>query len=659
MEFGYSGYYIIGEIITCWGAFLICVNTILSYALYDRRQRFFLYAAASTFLASLFNIISAYNIEHYTEHSHFICMFITSIYFFFLLVCPFIMTSYVCDMALQSKKKKKVFNIILGIVQSLYFIFVIINTKTGWIFSFDDKLGYIRGPAKNITYILSMAYGLTIVGTVIIQRRFLARRIFWVFIIYPFISIYFVAIQFFFPKILLTGVASFTSILFAYMTIQSYTMEINLKTGLMTESRLRRRIAMQRHDGVLFVMTIDNINMIQSCLDVLELNQMYLHLGEIFMANFPRNGYILTMNRLAAIGRNMAEVQQKSKKVLSDIKKLSTDINSVIPIPIESYSSAIQFSKDSKDYDSMMDLINSMLVKAKASQLKNLQICDESVFVDRERKRYIYRILKRELNLESQQFQVWYQPIYSISGKQFEYMEALSRLRGTELGDIPPQEFVQVAENRGLIEMLGFVSFEKVCKFISDNRDTVKAVSINFSVYQMMNPKVVDNVLDTIKRFSLSPSNIVMEITESIFIDNYELVMKHMLELAQAGVKFYLDDFGTGYSNLTNVISLPFSTIKMDRSLVLAMEEGQKGVSLFFDLVSTFKGVGFKILVEGVETNNQNYLVERAGVDYIQGFLYSRPLPPDECVELLKRTVNGGFAPSGAKKTRSSASAKK
>ena len=128
-----------------------------------------------------------------------------------------------------------------------------------------------------------------------------------------------------------------------------------------------------------------------------------------------------------------------------------------------------------------------------------------------------------------------------------------------------------------------------------------------------------------------------MEITESIFIDNYEMVMQNMLALARAGIKFYLDDFGTGYSNLTNVISLPFSTIKMDRSLVLAMEEGQKGVSLFFDLVSTFKGVGFKILVEGVETNNQNYLVERAGVDYIQGFLYSRPLPPDECVELFKR----------------------
>ena len=128
-----------------------------------------------------------------------------------------------------------------------------------------------------------------------------------------------------------------------------------------------------------------------------------------------------------------------------------------------------------------------------------------------------------------------------------------------------------------------------------------------------------------------------MEITESIFIENFELVRKNMTELANAGVKFYLDDFGTGYSNLANVIGLPFSTIKMDRSLVLMMEESKKGKDLFSNLVSTFKDSELSILVEGVETNNQNYFVEKAGADYIQGFLYSRPLPPEECIELLKK----------------------
>lgn len=637
MEFGFANYYIIGEFIACWGSLLICVTTLLSYAMYDKKQRMFFIAAAGTFFASFFNILSIRCIANYIPERAALSTFVTSLYFIILLLSPFVMACYVCDMAFQYSKRKKIFFSSGGILQSLYMLLVLINIKTGWIFYYDPIKGYTRGPLKNITYILTAIYCISIVIIVLIQHKFLARRIFWVFVFYPIISFFFVAIQFFYPQIILTGVASFSSVLFAYLTIQSYTMEINLTTGLMNESRLRKRIAMQRKGGVLYVMTIENINMIQSSLDAAELNQMFLHLGKIFMTAFPRNAYIISINRLAAIGNNIDEVGKKSLKIAYEIEKLSSDINSIIPIPIDSYSAAIAYSKEESEVDSLMDIINNMLAKAKAAQIKKLQVCDESVIMDMERKRYIYKILRRELNLDSEQFQVWFQPIYSIENQKFEYMEALSRLRDTELGNIPPQEFVQVAETRGLIEMLGFVAFEKVCKFISNNRDTVHAVSINFSAYQMMNPKVVENVLDTINRFSLSPSNIIMEITESIFIDNYDLVMKNMLALTQAGVKFYLDDFGTGYSNLTNVISLPFSTIKMDRSLVLAMEEDPKGISLFFDLVSTFKGVGFKILVEGVETNHQNSLVERAGVDYIQGFLYSRPLPANECVDLLKR----------------------
>ena len=121
MEFGISDYYTIGELITCWGAFLIIVNTFLSYALYDKRQRYFLFAACGTFFSSLFNLISVYFIAHFTEKSLFSCTLVTSLYFFFLLICPFIMTSYVGELAIQNDKIKKVFNYICGVFQSVYY----------------------------------------------------------------------------------------------------------------------------------------------------------------------------------------------------------------------------------------------------------------------------------------------------------------------------------------------------------------------------------------------------------------------------------------------------------------------------------------------------------------------------------------------------------
>ena len=128
-----------------------------------------------------------------------------------------------------------------------------------------------------------------------------------------------------------------------------------------------------------------------------------------------------------------------------------------------------------------------------------------------------------------------------------------------------------------------------------------------------------------------------MEITESIFIESFEAIRLRMEQLAKEGIIFYLDDFGTGFSNFANVITLPFSTIKIDRSFVLMMEKSEKMTSLVNSLIKTFKDNGLKILVEGVETENQDSLVKKAGTDYIQGFLYERPLPASEVIEIFKK----------------------
>lgn len=267
----------------------------------------------------------------------------------------------------------------------------------------------------------------------------------------------------------------------------------------------------------------------------------------------------------------------------------------------------------------------------------SIKFCDQKILEQMERQQKIYDILNAELSLNSDKFQVYFQPIYSLQEEKFTYMEALSRLVGTELGDINPTEFIPVAESRGLAEKLGFVVLEKVCRFISENKNIVKAVSVNFSAIQMANPKIIKIVLDMIKNYNLKPENIIIEITESMFIDNFEAVRKNMFELSKNGIRFYLDDFGTGYSNISNVVALPFNTIKVDRSLVLMMENSKKNALLVKSLVSTFKSAGLNILIEGVETPEQNEMVNSTGADYIQGFLYSKPLTASECLKILEK----------------------
>ena len=140
----------------------------------------------------------------------------------------------------------------------------------------------------------------------------------------------------------------------------------------------------------------------------------------------------------------------------------------------------------------------------------------------------------------------------------------------------------------------------------------------------------------TRNKYGIKPENIIMEITESILIDDFEFVRERMEEFVKAGIVFYLDDFGTGFSNFANVIRLPFYTIKIDRSFVLMMEKNEEMLKLVKNLISTFKDSNLKILMEGVETEKQDELVKKAGVDYIQGFLYSKPLPMESYLSLLR-----------------------
>ena len=499
------------------------------------------------------------------------------------------------------------------------------------------ELGYVRGPLKNITYLLTGYYAVHTIVSTIIKHKTMPRRVFFVFLIYPFISMGFLCFQLFNAKVIMTGVASFAALFFVYITIQADLQEYDVITGLMTEPKLKKYVTERSSEGYLFVLSIENSNMLMQNMDSTEMNQLLFSIGKQITRHFKNFSYHVSTNRFAGICSSMEELYDFSECIEQFINDVNKNYDDILPAPLDAYYVGVNFVKGKISYETLTEVINDILVKEKRENHHTLKICDDSILLSMERKKEIYKILKRELNIDSKQFHIWYQPIYSVKEKKFTCMEALARLNFTEIGNISPVEFIEVAENRGLIEKLGFVVFEKVCKFISENINIIQAVSVNFSVYQMVNPNVVEKVLSTIRKYNLSPNRIIMEITESIFIEDFNVVKANMITLAKEGIRFYLDDFGTGYSNLANVVKLPFSTIKIDRSLVLMTEDDAKGDLFLKNILSTFKDAGFDILVEGVETMSQSETVQNDGADYIQGFLFSRAIPEKECIELFKK----------------------
>ena len=629
-------YYILGEVTVCILSAILCYNIFATFSPYERSHRLFLYSAISSFIVSFSDILTVFCITYYYDFPSAISYIINFIYFIFLIAVPYFMSCYSYTLTVTKRDSSRLGYIIPSVIYVLYILLMIINTKTGWIFKINSTEGYIRGPLIIVTYAVAVIFIFLSFIYALFTRKYVAKRLFIVFLIYPIIAFLIILVQFIYPKVLLTGVASFSSLLIAYISVQSDMLEFDLGTGLFTEHKLQKHLTLKNNKGVLYVFAIDNLSFIQGHLSSIQFHNLLLKIGTKFKNDFGVYVYHITTDRFAAIVDDINIVKKQSLQVDDYVKELEAEFKFTLPVPLSYYQVSLEFFEGEKNYNHIVEIVNNLLTRAKVSGNRQLMSCDDSVLEDMEYKRFIFDVLKRELTLESEQFQVYYQPIFSIKENRFIYMEALSRLLNTERGNISPVDFVSVAENKGLIDKLGDVAFEKICKFISENKDVVNAVSVNFSVYQISSPNIVEKVLTTISRFGLSPSNIIIEITESVFIENFEMINSNIKKLAAAGVKFYLDDFGTGYSNLTNVIALPFSTVKMDRSLVLTMEESNRNYKLVKNLISTFKDANLEVLVEGIETQEQNYLVKNAGADYVQGYLYSKPLSAADCIKFLK-----------------------
>lgn len=632
-------YYVLGEFITCVLTFILSCNIFLSFSFYDKRQRFFGYAVISTFFSALFDISSAFCITYADKIPTWMGTLSSTLFYIFLIATPFFICCYAIEIAYayRDSKRRSMFTlcVVIGVA---YFVIIIVNLFTGIVFRHDKELGYVHGKLGYITYLMTGIYACITVFSVIVNKKSMAKRMFWVFVAYPFISCIFVGVQFNNPKILLTGISSFTALLFAYIFIQSDLLEYDTATGLMNENKLRKQINQKKQKGAVYVFYIENMKLLQNNMDISKLNMLMLDIGKEFSNVFDRSAFHISTSRFAAIGKKIDFVVEKGNKIERYIRNLVNKPDLGLPTAINFHSAVANLADYDFTYSTLTDVINAMLKKAKNNDFRNVQVCDESIIKDIENRHHIYAVLKDVLENDSSRLKMWYQPIYSFKEKKYTHLEALARINGTEIGDISPVDFISVAESKGLISPLGEIIFEKVCRFISENNTVVDTVAVNFSIFQLINSDFVDKVVSILSKYNLKPSNIIMEVKEDIFIDDYYyIILENMTKLSDLGIQFHLDNFGTGKSNVEKFIKLPFNTVKFDITLTKMAELSKNEDSLFSGMAATFKNAKFSVIAEGVETRNQLILANKAGVDYVQGFISGPPMPGDKIIDFLKR----------------------
>lgn len=240
--------------------------------------------------------------------------------------------------------------------------------------------------------------------------------------------------------------------------------------------------------------------------------------------------------------------------------------------------------------------------------------------------------------LKKDSFEVYYQPTFNLSDGSLHGAEALLRLDDETIGRIPPYEFIPISEQMGLVDVLDTFVLGEVCKLLSTelkNDTSIEAINVNLSVLQCMKPGFVQSIDKEADKYGIDRSRINFEITESVAASDYDQLSQIVSELKRSGFRFSLDDYGTGYSNVMSVFSMDLDIIKIDKSILWTAVDHELGRILLENTVRMIKQMGRKVLVEGVETKAQLDLLRDVGVDYLQGFYFSRPLPREEFLTLV------------------------
>lgn len=235
--------------------------------------------------------------------------------------------------------------------------------------------------------------------------------------------------------------------------------------------------------------------------------------------------------------------------------------------------------------------------------------------------------------------EVFYQPIYSVKEQRFVSAEALVRIRNTDGSILPPGKFIPVAEENGSIRRLGEIVFEKTCRFIKNyNLDQygIRYIEVNLSVEQCECLDLADRYIQIMKKYQMNPACINLEITETGSIKTRNNMLKNMEQLIEFGVQFSLDDFGSGESNLNYIVDMPVEIIKFDRDMTQAYFENEKAKFVMQAAKNMIHDMGLRIVAEGVETEEQFSDVAGFGIDYIQGYYFSKPLPKNEFIKFIK-----------------------
>lgn len=253
--------------------------------------------------------------------------------------------------------------------------------------------------------------------------------------------------------------------------------------------------------------------------------------------------------------------------------------------------------------------------------------------------------------VERDELTIFYQPIFDLDVHRIVGFESLARWSHPEMGMVSPDKFIPIAEEIGVIDRLCEQILRRACRDIGSLRDfhppgDAPTLSINLACKQFAQTSLVRNIERILEETQYPPHLLNFEITESVFVEHHARAIEMLKQFRESGIGIHIDDFGTGYSNLSFLMQLPISTLKIDRTFVAMIKEDGKNDNVVRAIVTLAQTLGLRVIAEGIETETQLDKIRELGCDRGQGYLFARPMNFGDLQEFLKAEVRLVIPPS-------------
>ncbi len=289
-----------------------------------------------------------------------------------------------------------------------------------------------------------------------------------------------------------------------------------------------------------------------------------------------------------------------------------------------------------EDIDTLLRYADIAMYYAKEYGRNNYQFYNPAINIRSLERIRLESRLRR--TVERSELVMHYQPLVEINSRRMVCAEALARWQHPEMGLLEPERFIPLAEETGFISAIDEWALRSVCGQIKEWTDSgfhPPCVTVNLSARQFQSPELVDKIARILRETGISPDLLEIEVTESTAMRNVERTVLRLQQLTKMGVNISIDDFGTGYSSLSYLKRFPIQKLKIDQSFIRDITTDPDDRAIISAVTSMARKMSIKTVAEGVETEEQLSFLRESDCDEAQGFLFSRPLPPEKFKELL------------------------